>query len=286
MERPKFKQIPRIKLPYELTIKNRSNPDYLNNEKCLEVWRKIDSIVPRWYVEKIIDDAVTETWRMLDAINAKKFAFGWSSGKDSIALQAVMDRAGISDCVMCTSMLTYPEGKKWTEKYKPKNLTVIERKSLNLEYLRRNPEMLFPHNCQLAGKWIYITHRVGFDRYCRQNDVDTLILGERRFDGNFPMLLFRNKNGLATIKPIFEWTHEEVLAVYKAYGPPELAPWYYWPRGFHTGSRGWAQKRSNPIPKSQLWLELLEIDSSIVKNAAEILPVAKRVWKWYETVRS
>lgn len=225
---------------------------------------RIEQLVSRDEIDDLIErtaDDIRRTVRDLGSV-----AYGWSGGKDSIALQIVCEAAGVDQCVMARTDLEYPAFMAWCEKYAPPGLTVINT-GQDLDWLRERPEMLFPRG-RYVGEWYRIVQHAAQDRYYREAGLGAIILGRRAADGNYggPDAVYTNRHGTTRYSPIFHWRHEDVLAACHYYGPP-MPPIYSWPRGYRVGTGPWPA-RQDTFSEQHGWSEVHAIDPGIVRDAA------------------
>lgn len=229
----------------------------------------INDVVTPEHLQTLIARTITE----IRAITANRRAtYGWSGGKDSIALGWLMEQAGIHDSLLVISDLEYPSFLNWVEENRPDHLTIANT-GQNHEYLRKNPHMLFPHG-ERASRWFTIVQHRGQRDYFRANNVDLLALGRRRADGNQvgpnggkP---YTNKSGITNWCPIADWTHEEVIALLD-YADLDLPPIYSGPRGFQVGTGPWAARAgtsTDPNSPTYGWHETYQVDPTVVHTAA------------------
>lgn len=223
----------------------------------------------RWVNEAAED--IRRTWL------GKRVALAWSGGKDSQALRIVCDRAGVHRSVLGLSRLEYPEFLAWATRNMPDGLTVWNT-GQDLDWLAANPGMLFPKDSKTAGKWFKIVQHTAQAGYFMAENLDALLLGRRRKDGNFVgrngECIYTSK-GITRHSPIADWTHEQVLAVLHYFGGGEvaLAPCYRWPRGFRVGTGPWPARQWT-VDEAHGWREVFAIDPSVVEEAARYFPGA------------
>ena len=213
--------------------------------------------------------------RINDYCLNKKTAFAWSGGKDSIGLEICCEEAGISDCVMAISDLEYPEFLQWVTVNMPDGLTVINSE-VDIEYIKKHPEMLFPQNAKDASRWFKsVQHKVQ-NIYFKENNLDVIILGRRLEDGNF---IGRNQEywytskGVTRLSPIYDWTHIDIFCAIHHYKKNE-PPFYRWNRGYRCGTHSWAARQWCKDVNDG-WRETYEIDRSIVHFASKHFNSAK-----------
>lgn len=222
---------------------------------------------------RLLWDAVHETEKR---VHGHRVAFGWSGGKDSQLIRAVAERAGIRDSVLVISELEYPAFLTWVADNMPWGLHV-ETRPLDLAWLVRNPNMLFPMSAAAAVKWFRAVQHQGQRDYCRQQEIEILVLGRRKADGNFIGKGGReyvDPKGFVRFSPIADWTAEDALCVLGALALP-LPPCYWWPRGFQVGTGPWPARQFQAT-REQAWAEVKQIDPEVVELAARAnLPGAK-----------
>lgn len=247
--------------PYQPSIARKQAGDHTGFQRA---WENIEALVPRWWVDDLIECSA----RLASAITGdlERVAYGWSGGKDSIALGLVMDAAGISDCVCVITRLEYPSFLAWATEWMPDGLTVVDRQEICLPWLATRPDMLFPVDARTANQWFNLVQRTGQREYYSECNLDGLIVGRRKADGNHPKQRFTDKDGRVWVSPILDWTHEDVLAACYYYGPP-MPPMYGWPRGWQVGSGPWPARQWTDN-QAHGWREVWEIDPSIVREAA------------------
>ncbi len=195
----------------------------------------------------------------------------WSGGKDSQALRYVAEQADVDDAVLVISELEFPAFLTWATDHMPWGLS-IEQRPLGLEWLQKNPQMLFPNTAN-ASKWFKINQQDGQRIFMRRTGSPCLIMGRRYADGNYISrtgdIKYRDRAGWWRASPIARWSHEDVLCVLGAFQVP-LPPCYWWPRGFRVGTGPWPQRQWCATPE-QGWNETWQIDPNVVRNAASAL---------------
>lgn len=198
----------------------------------------------------------------------KRPAFAWSGGKDSIALQVVCEAAGVYECCLGMSNLEYPAFLQWITDHMPHELAVYSN-GWDLEWLARNPKMLFPKTAKIAAEWFKGTQHAAQKRFFKVFKATTLFLGRRLADGNFCGKGFAYESqGVYRVSPIADWTHEDVLACLHYEGrADDLPPFYRWPRGYRCGTHSWPARQWCDSDYHG-WSEIHEIDATIVQDAA------------------
>ncbi len=205
----------------------------------------------------------------------KRAGYGWSGGKDSLALDYVCRLAGITDCVLAISELEYPAFLQWVTDNMPDGLTVLNC-GLDLDWLAKHPDMLFPKG-PYGPRWFSLINHKGQERYYRSQNLDVILLGRRRVDGNYcgpkgDVNLYTNGRGITRYSPISEWPHEAVFSLIDRENIP-MPPCYDWPRGFQVGTGSWPARQWT-VDQDHGWSEVWSIDRGVVRHAATVLPAA------------
>lgn len=247
----------------------------ITHEMFVAAWQNIADIVSREQYESARDIAAG---RVRVLARNKRAAFGWSGGKDSIALAAICKQAGIEDCVFgMTNHLEYPAWLRWVTDNMPDGLTVI-RNSWDLKWLCQNLDMLFPSNSNIAAKWFKGIQHYAQEKYFKSRNLQIIFLGRRRIDGNYTgrgKSIVYESRGVVRASPIADWSHEMVLAsmLYEGFAN-NLPPFYLWPRGYRCGTHAWpARQWCESVEHG--WSEVFSIDQEIVRKAATMIPSAE-----------
>lgn len=234
-------------------------------------WRNIESLVSKRELDDLIDRTVHDIQLVT---RGKNVAYAWSGGKDSQALRFVCERAGVYECLMGMSDLEWPAFLQWVTDNMPPGLEVINT-HLDLAWLAKNPDMLFPSNSQLAARYFRLIQHAAQKRYNDRHKLDMLLLGRRAQDGNY---MGKDGSGIYTSKgvtrysPCQHWRHVDVLAVCHYY-KVELPPCYDWPRGFRVGTGCWSARQwTRSVDHG--WSECWSIDPSVVVQASKVIPSA------------
>lgn len=219
--------------------------------------------------------------RTVDAVRAElkagqRVAYGWSGGKDSQALRWVMEQAGAGECVLAmTEGLEWPDMLRWLSDHMPPGCEV-RAVPLGLPWLARNPRMLFPQGADGPRWFTLVQHKVQA-AYFRDQKLDLLALGRRRKDGNYVgehgADRYTNRAGITRWSPLADWSHEHVFALIDR-EQLALPPCYGWPRGYQVGTGPWAARQWTQSADHGFF-ECWEIDPSVVRAAAEVVPQAQ-----------
>lgn len=244
----------------------------VKNSDWLETLEQIETLVPK----KEFDKRVKETVKDIKAkTRGKKCAFAWSGGKDSLVLEQICYMAGIEECVLVICNMEYRAFLAWVTDHMPEKLEVIDT-GQDLEWLAAHPQMLFPQNSNIAARWFHIVQHRGQARYYKDRNLDIMLLGRRKADGNYVgkgTNIYTNGQGVTRYSPLADWSHEEILAFIHYYKVP-MPPFYEWPNGYYCGTHPWpARQWTGSIENG--WREVFQIDPSIVKSAAQHITSAK-----------
>ena len=245
----------------------------VSNEAWLERLAKIEQLVTKEQLEEKVKQTVSE---IVEKTHEKKAAFAWSAGKDSLVLERLCIMAGVTSCVLVISDLEYPAFLQWVEENRPSELEIINT-GQDMEWLSKHPQMLFPQNSQTASQWFHIVQHRGQAKYYKDKELDVLLLGRRRADGNYVgkgSNIYTDGKGVTRYSPMADWSHEEVLAFIHYYNVA-LPPIYDWNKGYQCGTHPWAARQWTGSVENG-WKEVYEIDPSIVTEAAAVIPSAKQ----------
>lgn len=138
-----------------------------------------------------------------------------------------------------------------------------------MEWLKKHPDMLFPDKSNKAAQWFHIVQHRGQARYYKEHQLEILLLGRRKADGNYVGKdnIYTNSAGITRYSPLAEWRHEDILA-YIRYYDVKLPPIYDWEKGYLCGTHPWPARQYMET-EQQGWKEVYDIDKTIVENAAQ-----------------
>lgn len=244
-----------------------------DNARWQYVWDHIAQIKTEAETRALVEHTAAEVETFT---RGKTVAYAWSGGKDSIALQIVMELIGINRCVLgMTRELEYPEFLQWATDNMPWGLDVIET-GLTYQWLSSHQDMLFPSESTTAAKWFKLIQHKAQAAFYERYELDMIILGRRHADGNYTGKdgtgIYTDRDGVTRYSPIRHWSHEEVLAACYYYQKP-LPPFYRWINGWVVGTGCWPARQWT---NGNGWAEIWQIDPSIVYKAAGYLPGAKQ----------
>lgn len=244
----------------------------IKNSDWIEAFENIEQTVSKNDLEQLVNKTVKE---IQNKTKGKKAAYAWSGGKDSLVLEKISQMAGIQLCVLVICNLEYPAFIEWVEAHKPPKLEIINT-GQDIKWLAAHPHMLFPQDSKYASQWFHIVQHRGQAKYYKDNQLDMLLLGRRRVDGNYVgkgSNIYTNRQGITRYSPLADWSHEEILAFIHYYDVA-IPPIYEWSNGYLCGTHPWAARQWTGSIENG-WKEVYEIDSSIVSEAANFIPSAK-----------
>lgn len=242
------------------------------NEAWIEAFQNIESIVSREDLDALTARTVQD---IREKTAGKVAAYAWSGGKDSIVLGKICELAGISRSMIGICDLEYPTFLSWIQDHKPDGCEIVNT-GQNLEWLSKHPEMLFPQDSATASRWFTIVQHRAQRIYSKNQNVDILILGRRRADGNYvgkQSNIYTDGKGVTRYSPLADWSHEHILA-YIHYHDLPLPPIYGWHNGFVCGTHPWPARPKTGSEENG-WREVYNIDPDVVRTAAELFPGAR-----------
>lgn len=212
--------------------------------------------------EKLIEKA-------LERIPNERCVYGWSGGKDTLALQLICERAKIADCALGTIgfQWEYPSFIEYVEKNKPKKL-VIKDFGITAEWLNAHPQYVFPSNSADNYYWYKNCNQKAFFEFAKEKDSKHIVLGHRTIDGNICRDGILPKGDTKRIFPMFDFSHEDCFLLI-AYAGKELPAQYFYPDGFKQGSHAWVMRAGGDKELETIW----NIDKNILLNHKELLKV-------------
>lgn len=245
------------------------------NDKWREVFKDIEKYISKEEVDIHVKAKVAE----ISSLTAgKNCAIAWSGGKDSLVVERLANMAGIKKGVFAHTSVEYPAFMQWVAEHKAKEIEAINS-GHSIEWIKKHPQFLFPKTTALHSRWYGIVQQATVRKYYKQNNLDLILYGRRKADGNFvPEPIYTNGKGVTIYNCIAEWPHELLLGFIHYYNIP-LPPIYDWENGFVEGTHSWCAR--NPEDKKDMtaWKEIYNIDPSIVENAANHFESAKQFLK-------
>ncbi len=244
----------------------------ISNTSWIEAVATIQDAVPQEELDALVKSTVEEIRR---ATADQRAAYAWSGGKDSIVLGKLCEMAGVTDSMIGLCNLEYPEFLGWVIDHKPDGCEVVNTEQ-DLDWLAKHPEMLFPQNSAIAGRWFSIVQHRAQREYVKEHNLDVIILGRRRADGNYVgrgSNIYTDGKGVTRYSPLAAWRHEDILA-FIYYNSLQLPPIYNWKNGYLCGTHPWPA-RPNTGSIANGWREVYDIDPSIVIAAGDKLESAR-----------
>lgn len=232
----------------------------------------IESIVSESHIKTLVASTADEIKKVT---NGKRCAYSWSGGKDSIALQVVCQLAGIQNSVFVRCDLEYTQFINWINLHKPHGCEIINTHQ-DIKWLAEHQDMLFPKDSRAASKWFKIVQHKGQELYFKKHNLDIIILGRRKADGNYVgngSNVYTNKKGITRYSPLAMWTHEDVLGCIHYFNMP-LPPIYDWKNGYLCGTHNFAARQWTGSVENG-WAEVFDIEPEIVYNSARYIESAR-----------
>lgn len=242
------------------------------NSDWINAIENIEASVSREEINALTSKAVAD---IQEVTAGKKAAYAWSGGKDSIVLAKICEMAGITGCMAAVCNLEYPAFLAWLNENKPACCEIINT-GQDLAWLSKHPQMLFPKDSATAAHWFAIVQHKAQREYCKHQNIDILMLGRRRADGNYvgrKSNIYTDGKGITRYSPLADWSHEHILA-FIHYHQLELPPIYGWKNGYTCGTHPWPARPGTETEENG-WAEVYNIDPTIVITAADHLPGAK-----------
>lgn len=233
-------------------------------------------------IEQIEELVSKEEIDLLEAITVEEIrkntqdkhtAYAWSGGKDSIVLEALCQKAGVTECMIGLTQMEYPAFEDWIEQNQPKGLNIVRTKH-DLEWLEKNIEALFPPMTYHWSRYVQIATQ---EKYYREAELDMMLLGRRKADGNYVgkgTNLYTDGKKRTKFNPMSDWKHEHVLAYIHYHGLP-IPPCYQWENGYKIGTHPWFVRPYIDRDYQKGWGQIEAIDPDIVKEASTHIESAK-----------
>lgn len=244
----------------------------IDNALWLDAIAHIEEAVSRDEIDELEYRTVDDIKITVDSKNA---AYGWSGGKDSLVLHELCRQAGITESVFVHTNLEYPAFLAWCLEHEPEGCEVINV-GLDLEWLSKHPNMLFPQDNRTVYRWFQLVQQTGIRKYFKEHGLDMIVVGHRNADGNYTgdrEHISRNNAGIVRYSPIASWSHEQLLA-YIHYHNIAMPPIYEWEDGYKCGTHPWPGRMHTKSIEDGFRI-VQSIDKSIIEGAAAYLPEAR-----------
>lgn len=217
----------------------------------LRAWDEAREVRDTARSEKLIQLALS---RLPD--NLDECVYGWSGGKDTLALEIILNRTGKKiRCCHGTigKQWEYPTFYDFCITHKPDNCIVYDF-AITDEYLAAHPSLIFPENSKDVYKWYQMCNQAAFYGYAKDVHAEHILLGHRSIDGN---ITSSHKNG--KVFPIGDFSHEDLFCIL-ACNDVELPDIYFYPNGFYQGTHAWIMRTGGKKAMEEVW----NIDSSLL----------------------
>jgi hypothetical protein len=253
-------------VPFDVLSRRRKQT--LSHEDFLALRDSVPTLVPPDQFAELFKRTLAE---VLTMTRGRRVGYAWSGGKDSIALELVMNAAGIGDCCFGMTNLEYQKFLVWVTDHMPPGLEIFNN-GWDLAWLVKNQStMLFPRNSTHAGKWFAGVQHRAQRLFAQRRGLDILITGRRKDDGNYVPGAdgsYVSGDGIRRYAPLRDWRHVDVFAALLYHGRSrDQAPFYGWPRGYRVGTHAWpARQWCNDVAHG--FAEVFSIEPARVTDAA------------------
>lgn len=232
--------------------------DKVTFQQFVSVWDNIEQYVSREEAATLVMGAVAS---IREVCQGKKVGYAWSGGKDSVALQYIVEQyqKGLP-CVFCTSGDEGNDMMRFVEEHKPSNLEIYTVPEMSADMLRKHRDNLWFFNPKAnISFWYKFVRWNGQAAFEKKHGIECMLFGRRTQDKNFcggPNGMYY-KNGTLRFNPIKDWKHEDVMAVIHYFMNDNLPPVYRDPKNLH-------------MPETLYWYEYKD-----AKEAVSLFPEKK-----------
>ena len=188
--------------------------------------------------------------------------WGWSGGKDSIALESVMEKVDSEGAVLgrISERYEFPEFVKFCDSKGPRNLHLCEIE-VTPSWLNSHSSMVFPTDSKNAYRWFQKQNQKAYYSFADEKEASAIVLGHRVADGNVCGGGSMGKK----VFPLYDFSHEDVFCMIAQSGKV-LPATYYYPSGFDNGSSAWIQRRGGEKGMDEVY----SIDSDLLESNRDI----------------
>lgn len=240
----------------------------MRNGKLLRAaFRNGPQLVSEEQIDRLVEKA--RMWLRLHGVLRHPIVFGWSGGKDSVAVRYIIEPFKIKHVSTGAANFEFVE---WREFVESVDTTVFNHPSLvNPKRMKRS--MLFPTTPADMYSWFKMTNQYSW----HASGVDRVIVGKRTQDGNCcgKAGLFTDRTGILQLSPIVNWKHEHVAALIH-HKKLAMSPMYQWPDGFETTDKRWITR---PV-RAETKLDPLEYIGSLSLKTRERAEAAIKSIEW------
>lgn len=238
-----------------------------NSDDWAKTWNNISNIISFDHIKQITLSTINYVKEYTKAFN--NVAYCWSGGKDSLVLQKIIELSGLDiPSLLVLYPTEYPEMEKWLLKNKPKRCVVKQAKHFTYEEINNNLELLFPDKEKYIASYLPPRWKCQKD-FRKENNIDLLIMGRRKIDGN------NCSNKCGTFNPLADWTHEEILG-FIYYNNIELPPCYFYPRSWRYGTHCWTERGRLPNFPYDNFDELMLIDEKLLFSVKDKISIVEK----------
>ena len=239
-----------------------------SNDDWKRAFDASDKLIP---FDKALEIVLKSADKLKKDVRGRTAVCCWSGGKDAQVLRLVCEIVGIQTFTMGNGgELEYPAFQSWVEKHKPTGLEIYDA-GIDLSIFERRPNLIFPTTAADAYWYYQNINQQAWRKAAARHNADCIILGHRKLDGNQKGKPWEvDGRPLEKLFPIWDMTHEEVLAVIKHFNLA-LAPFYEWPNGFIEGTHT-VLARSGKDGKQKAADIIKSIDAGILPRLAERIP--------------
>lgn len=193
-------------------------------------------------VRKLIDIVVSEH-------KPRAVVWGWSGGKDSVALEYILRPFGWRG-VCSITQLEYPVCERFLAANLPDRVE-LRRTHQDLDWLKANPKYLFARDAATHAAWYRMQQQNALDDLAADVGADMVVTGRRRSDGNCaPSTVYTPKSAPTRFAPILDMSHAEVWAILRHFDLPEYPLYALTPTSLVNGTASWPQETGWEIVKA------------------------------------
>jgi len=238
----------------------------ISHEDFLAIKQAATGLVPAAAYRLLLDGTLREIASMT---RGRRVGYAWSGGKDSQALEVVMQLAGVEDCCFGMTNLEYVAFLTWVTNHMPAGLQVYNN-GWDLDWLRNHEAWIFPQTAAAASRWFNGVQRKAQAQFSAANGIELLIHGGRACDGNYVgdgAGVFMGAEGVLRYAPLRHWSHADVFACLHYAGVEEEPPFYRWPRGYRCGTHPWPARQWCRT-RDDGYAEVYAIEPALIREAA------------------
>jgi len=253
------------------------------NEDFIRLWHNCEADTNKKAFAELEERTLT-TLHKIQALHKDSAAIAYSGGKDSLVLQHLANRAGISKGVLGSPVsLEYTSFMSWLRQHKGADITILDT-GQDLDFLRANPQYLFPSDSKVRAQWYKAVQHKAQEDYYDEEKLTALLLGRRVQDGNYTGAKGASgyvAKGRLRLNPIAYWTHTDIFYYLKTYKIP-LPPIYDFARGWRCGTHAWnVRSRSGGLSCDNVMSEIMIIEPTIIREAADKLTIVSDFLRRY-----